>query len=132
MLGRMRNLGGFSSVVLSTDKVLKSCHVLFCLFSTEVQQEAGQPGSPSPLACLSGPPLCSLALSFPKQQNDLNLSCLEREWPATTCPYFKPDHFTHYRNPKEKPSITAFPQHYLSPLPPASEQLGQIPGVENM
>lgn len=93
----MRNLRGLPSMILGTEKILMPCLLLApfpsgalhcmelaCLRSTRT------PGVH--IACLSCPYLCRLALGFPKEQNDLNLSCLGREWTATTCTHFKPDH----------------------------------------
>jgi len=113
----MRDLEGLPSVVLHTEKVFKRCDVL------------SWPQSQAPGVL----PPCRLAFSSLKEQNDLNLSCLEREWSVTTCTYFKLNRFTCYRKSKEKClSYTPFPN--TTPFSPIARSLsnGQIPGVEIM
>lgn len=92
--GRMRNLRDYLVWFLLQRRSSNLLCPLLAPFCREALQGAGlwEHQSPHPSlsppgvhqACLSGPPLCRLALSCLKQQSDLNLSYLEREWPTTT------------------------------------------------
>lgn len=112
----MRKHEGWPSVLLGRDSPQT---MLSRLLARSLQRHCGggevlacgqAPLPPLPgvhYACLSGPPLCGLVLSSLQQQSDLYLSCLEREWPVTTCTYTRPFH-----------SLRKFKWKRLSYIPP--------------